>query len=103
MRVMVRIAVPLEKGNEVTKAGKMSETIQSLLADLDTEAVCLTLERGQRALHIFMNVQGGWELPQINKPWFPALNASMEIHPVVVPEVPVKAGPKIEEAVREFV
>lgn len=102
MRVMVKITIPVDKGNEVTKAGKMSETIQSLLAGLNTEAVYLTLENGQRALYLFMNVQEAWELPEINEPWFLALNASIEIQPVVVPEDLAKAGPKIEEAVRNY-
>jgi hypothetical protein len=102
MRVMVKITIPVEKGNAVTKAGKMSETIQSLLAELNTEAVYLTLERGQRALYIFMNVQNAWELPAINEPWFLALNASIDIQPVVLPEELAKAGPRIEEAVRQY-
>ncbi len=102
MRVMVKITIPVEKGNAVIKAGKMSETIQSLLSEMNAEAVYLTLECGQRALYIFMNVQDSWELPQINEPWFLALNASIEIQPVVVLEDLVKAGPKIEEAVTKY-
>ena len=102
MRVMIKITIPVEKGNTVTKAGKMSETIRSLLTELNTEAVYLTLESGQRAVYLFMKVQDSWELPVINEPWFLALNASIEIQPVLVPEDLVKAGTKIEEAVRKY-
>ena len=102
MRVLVTITIPVESGNQVTKAGKMSEIIQSLLSEMNAEAVYLTLESGQRALYIFMNVQDSWELPQINEPWFLALNASIEIQPVVMLEDLGKAGPKIEEAVKKF-
>ena len=49
-----------------------------------------------------MKVQDSWELPVINEPWFLALNASIEIQPVLVPEDLVKAGTKIEEAVRKY-
>ena len=102
MRVMIKITIPVEKGNEVTRAGKMGETINALLAELDTEAVYLTLDQGQRAVYIFMNVQEAWELPVINEPWFLALNASIDIQPVVAPEELVKAGSRIEEAIKKY-
>jgi hypothetical protein len=42
------------------------------------------------------------ELPAIAEPWFLALNASIEVTPVMVPADLQKAGPAIERAVKTF-
>lgn len=103
MRVMLKVTIPVEAGNAVTKAGTMSETIRSLVADMKPEAVYLTLENGQRALYIFLEVQEGSDLPRLGEPWFLALNASLEWRPVALPEELAKAGPSIKEAAKKYV
>ena len=102
MRVMLKVTIPVEAGNAATKDGKLAETIQSILADLKPEAVYLTDNQGQRAAYIFMDLQDSSDIPRIAEPWFLALNASIELHPVMIPEDLAKAGPGIEQAVKKY-
>jgi hypothetical protein len=37
MRFLLKVNIPVEAGNAAAKAGKLSETIQSILADLKPE------------------------------------------------------------------
>jgi hypothetical protein len=40
------------------------------------------------------------QIPAIAEPWFLAFNASIEIHPVMIPDDLARAGGAIEHAVR---
>jgi hypothetical protein len=42
------------------------------------------------------------QIPAIAEPWFLAFNASIEIHPVMVPEDLSRAGSAIEVAVKKY-
>jgi hypothetical protein len=42
------------------------------------------------------------QIPAILEPWFLAFNASIEIHPVMVPEDLNRAGDAIEAAVNKY-
>jgi hypothetical protein len=42
------------------------------------------------------------QIPSIAEPWFLAFNASIEIHPVMIPDDLAKAGGAIENAVKKY-
>lgn len=50
MRFLVKVNIPVEAGNQAARAGKLGATIQSILADLQPEAVYFmtTVANGQR-------------------------------------------------------
>lgn len=102
MRFLLKVNMPVEAGNAAAKAGKLGETIQAILADLKPEAAYFTAEKGQRTGFFFLEMQDASQIPAIAEPWFLAFNASIEIHPVMVPEDLMKAGPAIEKAVKKF-
>jgi hypothetical protein len=102
MRVLVKVNIPVEAGNEAAKAGKLGTTIQSILADLKPEAVYFTDDKGQRTAFLFLDMQDASQIPAIAEPWFLAFNASIEIHPVMVPEDLMRAGSAIEAAVKRY-
>jgi hypothetical protein len=102
MRFLVKVNIPVAAGNAAAKAGNLGETIQSILADLKPEAVYFTDENGQRTAFIFLEMQDASQIPAIAEPWFLALDASIEIHPVMVPDDLAKAGPAIERAVKNY-
>ena len=77
-------------------------TIQSILADLKPEAIYFTDNNGQSSGFIFLDMQDASQIPAIAEPWFLAFNASVEIHPVMIPDDLAKAGGAIENAVKKY-
>ncbi|MGA2402497.1 MAG: DUF3303 family protein [Syntrophobacteraceae bacterium] len=102
MKFLLKVNIPVEAGNAAAKAGRLGETIQSILADLKPEAVYFTDENGQRTAFVFLNMEDASQIPAIAEPWFLAFNAHVEIHPVMTPGDLIKAGPAIGQAVRKY-
>jgi hypothetical protein len=102
MRFLLKVNIPVDAGNAAAKAGKLGETIQSILSDLRPEAVYFTDDKGQRTGFIFLDMQDASQIPAIAEPWFLAFNAHIELHPVMVPDDLMKAGPAIEQAVKKY-
>ena len=102
MRFLLKVNIPVESGNAAAKAGKLGAIIQSILADLRPEAVYFTDNDGQRAGFIFLDMQDASQIPAVAEPWFVAFNASIEIHPVMIPDDLARAGDAIENAVKKY-
>ena len=102
MRFLIKVSIPVEAGNAAAKAGKLGATIQSILADMKPEAVYFTDDNGQRTGFLFIEMQDASQIPAVAEPWFLAFNASVEIHPVMVPDDLAKAGSSIEAAVNKY-
>jgi hypothetical protein len=102
MRFLLKVNIPVEAGNTAAKDGKLGATIQSILADLKPEAAYFTDEGGQRTAFIVLEMQDASQIPAIAEPWFLAFNASIEIHPVMIPADLAKAGPAIDQAVKNY-
>ncbi len=102
MQDIGKVNIPVEAGNAAAKAGKLGTIIQSIPADLKPEAVYFTDDHGQRTAFLFLGMQDASQIPAIAEPWFLAFNASIEIHPVMVPDDLAKAGSAIEAAVNKY-
>jgi hypothetical protein len=98
----MKVNIPVESGNAAAKAGKLGATIQSILSDLKPEAVYFTDDNGERAGFIFLEIQDASHIPAIAEPWFLAFNASVEMHPVMVPEDLDRASSAIDTAVKKY-
>lgn len=102
MRILLKVTIPVESGNAAAKAGKLGSTIQTILTELKPEAVYFTDNNGQRAGFIFLDLKDASQIPAIAEPWMLAFNASIEVHPVMIPEDLKKAASAIEKAVEKF-
>ncbi len=102
MRFLVKVNIPVEAGNVAAKAGKLGTTIQSILTDLKPEAVYFTADNGQRTAFLFLDMQDASQIPAIAEPWMLAFNASIEMHPVMVPDDLAKAGSAFEAVVNKY-
>jgi hypothetical protein len=102
MRVLLKVGIPVETGNAAAKAGKLGATIQSILADLKPEAVYFTDQDGKRTALLFLDLKDASQIPAIAEPWMLAFNASIEFHPVMVPDDLAKATSAIETAVKKY-
>jgi hypothetical protein len=102
MRFLLKVNIPVETGNAAAKAGKLGAIIQSILTDLKPEAAYFSDDKGQRAGYLFLDLKDASQIPAIAEPWFQAFNASIELHPVMIPEDLAKAAGSIEEAVKKY-
>ena len=102
MRFLLKVSIPVEAGNAAAKAGRLAEGVGSIVGELKPEAVYFLAEEGKRTALIFLELTDASEIPKVSEPWFLAFNASIELQPVMVPEDLMKAGPAIEQAVKQY-
>ncbi len=102
MRFMIKAKLDTEKANAAAKAGKLGQIIGAIVEAQKPEAAYFVAEDGKRTAVLFLNMNDTSELPAIAEPWFLAFNAELEATPAMVAEDLMKAGPDIEEAVKNF-
>ncbi len=86
MRLMLKFAIPVERGNAAAKDGTLAQAIESLIKATKADAAYLTLVDGKRGGMVFFEETDGSRLPQINEPMFASLDAAVEIVPVMTPD-----------------
>lgn len=102
MRMMIKVSIPVEKGNELAKNGTLGKTMQSIMAELKPEAAYFAEDGGKRTGFIFVNLNEPSQIPWAAEPFFLALNASVEFHPAMAPEDLAKAEPAIKKAAEKY-
>ena len=83
MRMMLKWTVPVDKGNETIKDGKLTKTIESLLETLKPEAAYFLPLNGERAGIMIFDMTDPSQIPQIAEPLFLSVNAAVEFLPVM--------------------
>jgi hypothetical protein len=83
MRLMLKFTIPVEKGNLAEKDGTLGKAIQSLVETVNAEASYFALEDGKRMGIVIFEETDQARLPVINEPLFAALDAAIEIQPVL--------------------
>ena len=86
MRMMLTFRIPVEKGNEAEADGSMSKAIEKLVADTNAEAAYFTMIDGLRGGIVIFEETDQANLPKYNEHMFAALNASVDIVPVLTLE-----------------
>jgi hypothetical protein len=103
MRMMMIASMPVEKGNELIRDGKLGPMIQKILGDLKPEAAYFTAdELGQRSAYIFFEMANSSELPKVAEPWFLGFDAQVTVRPVMNPQDLAAAGPHLENAAKSY-
>ena len=102
MRFLLKVSFPVEAGNKAAREGRLGETIEAILAEQKPEAVYFLADKGQRTGLIFFEMQDASQIPAVAEPWFLAFNASIELHPVMIPDDLKKAIPHIQQAVKKY-
>jgi hypothetical protein len=102
MRFMIKMDMPVDKGNAMIKDGSLGPTLQSILEKLQPEAVYLCTEDGRRGGYIVLDMEDASQIPAVVEPFFLAFGATVEIEPVMTPEDLAKATPAIEEAAQYY-
>jgi hypothetical protein len=102
MRIFLKVEIPVEAGNDAVKKGKLGEVIQSILKEQSPESAYFTETNGNRTGLIFLNLTDPSQIPAIAEPWFLALSAKVEFHPVMTLEDLTKAAAAIDKAAKKY-
>ena len=102
MRIMITFRIPLEKGNALTRDGSLTQTIQSILEELEPEAAYFMEMEGARGGYLVINMDDASQIPAIAEPLFLGLDATVQIHPVMTAEDLERATEAIEQAAQGY-
>ena len=102
MRFMLRMRMPMDRGNEVIKDGSLGPTLQSIIGELEPEAVYFSTVDGCRGGYMVVNMEDASQIPAVAEPLFLAFGATIDIEPVMTAEDLAAATPAIEEAARKY-
>jgi hypothetical protein len=102
MRMLLRVSIPVDRGNEAVRAGTLGKTIQSILAELKPEAAYFSEENGERTGFIIFDMKNSSELTAIAEPWFLAFNAKLTVRPAMNVDDLAAGSAGIERAVKNY-
>jgi hypothetical protein len=102
MRTLLKVTIPVDRGNSAIENGSLPKTIESILNDLKPEAAYFTAIEGKRSGLIVFDLKDTSQIPAVAEPWFIAFGAQVEIQPVMNQEDLKKALSGIETAVRKY-
>jgi hypothetical protein len=83
MRLMLRFTIPVEKGNQAEAEGALAMALKVLVEEVQPEAAYFHLQDGKRAGTVIFIESDQARIAEICEPLFAALNASIEIQPVI--------------------
>ena len=102
MRMLMKINIPVEAGNNAVREGTLGKTIQQILQAIRPEAAYFVAENGQRCGFLIVNLDDASKIPALAEPWFLAFNAAIELYPLMTPEDLQKASVDIESCARTY-
>ena len=99
MRMLLKVQMDVEAGNRAIRDGSWGQVMERMMPLLQPEAAYFTAQDGKRTGLIFFDLKDPTQIPAIAEPFFMAVNASIELTPVMTPDE-VQAG--IAEAAKAF-
>jgi len=102
MRMMMKVTLPVEAGNDAVRKKALGTTIQKILAELKPEAAYFAEDSGQRTGYIFFDMKESSQLPAVAEPWFLAFNASLTVRPAMTPQDLADSMTGMQRAVENF-
>ena len=86
MRILLTFSIDPEKGDELIKGGRIGETMQSILEQLQPEAAYFTDVEGTRGGYLVVDMEDASQMPTFTEPLLLGLGATIQMQPVMTPE-----------------
>jgi hypothetical protein len=83
MRMMLKILIPTEAGNDAIKDGSLGRVLETAMSKLKPEAAYFVAQDGVRSAMMFFDMKDASDIPGIVEPLFLGLNAEIELLPVM--------------------
>ncbi len=100
MRFILKASMPVETGNASAKQG--FKVLPQIIEQLKPEAVYFYAEHGKRTALLILDLADTSQIPAVAEPFFLAMNAAVDLYPVMTPEDLQKAGPAVAKAVEKY-
>ena len=81
--MMLRVTFPTDLANGAIKDGAFQQVMEATINKLKPEAAYFMANKGCRCAMLFFDMQDASEIPSIAEPLFSALNAEIELQPVM--------------------
>ena len=101
MRFLFTISFQVEAGNLAARQDGFA-AIRTILAEQKPESAWFLTREGKRTGMLILHLDNASQVAAIAEPWFLALNASVDVTPVMLPEDHAGATPPIERAVKAY-
>jgi hypothetical protein len=102
MRMMLRVSIPVESGNQAAANGTLGSTISKILEELKPEAAYFAEHEGERTGYVVFDMKESSQLTAIAEPWFLAFNAKLTVRPCMNAQDLAKGTKGIERAVKSY-
>jgi len=102
MRFMLTFRIPTEKGNALAWDGILGRTIRSVMEEIGLEAAYFGDTEGARGGYLVLNMDDASQIPAMAEPLFLGLDATVQIHPVMIPEDLERASSAIDQAAQKY-
>jgi hypothetical protein len=83
MRMMLKIVIPTEIGNQAIKDGSLHKIFETAMNKLKPEAAYFFPEHGLRSAMMIFDMKDASEIPTIAEPLFAGLHARLQLLPVM--------------------
>jgi len=93
MRMIMFVSLPVESFNAAVKDGSAGAKMKKIMDQLKPEAAYFMADRlGRRCGVLVVDLPEPSKIPSLAEPWFLTFNASVEFHPVMLPQDLAAAG-----------
>jgi hypothetical protein len=92
MRVMMIASLPVEQFNEAVRDGSSGAKMKKIMDAIKPEAAYFTALHGKRTAVLIVDLADPSKIPSLAEPWFLLFNASVDFHPVMLPQDLANAG-----------
>jgi hypothetical protein len=83
MRMMMRVAIPNEGGNQAIKDGSIGTLMGKFLEEHKPEAAYFTADGGERVAYFFLDMKDSSDMPALAEGFFIGLNAHVTFQPAM--------------------